>query len=1187
MGRDKSRDRKEKILKPGKREKRAMMNQTIGPDTWQGDLTPQDSLETILTTDMGILSDRNGMNRQLERLKRENDELVAENHLIGRQLYLAKHNASLRVVTILTEVLKWLDIQGSSSYGQWNAIPVSPRNDPLFTSPGVTHVASPVDQPVEQRGPGVQLRDLMSPNPVRRTGAGNSLSKEEREAFLMPFPEPYDNYYEKNERVKETISRSNTPVSEPGAYRGYRNERSASPASVAWTVPLNDDDILRPRKKPTLPSPDERRSKSKSPARRGKPSAKQSRSRDNYPKPWRQEPMPRKSQSKSRREESRSYKDERKSPRSYREDQPLRDEWKTPREESRSHRKERLRKEERRVPKEGYREEIRPIEEGHITPREGYLEEIKVIDEGCRTPREGSSYNEETKPAEEQRVPNEGYREQIRPIQEGSIAPREGYLEEIKPIDEGCRTPKEGSLYKEEINVKPVVEAHRSPSERSWSQREERYKKEQKPIEGLRVRPVSRSRKDERSAKEDRISLGDHLGPYAEDTLFKEMHKMPSRESLRMQTSHMEDRPGEQTGSYTEDTLFKETHKSHSKQSLREQRSRKEERRSSTGEVRSYKEETRSVDGRKSPLGEARSYKEGKSQREECRTPTGDLRSYKEEKSQREECRTPVRESRSHKDERTQHEEHRSPKRETVTPRGQSRKLKEEYKSPRAHSRNADGTLTSWGVNPSFHPARSKEQSSKERSPPPYRAVRSKTPPPHRSSSQKSRSKTPPRQFRSIEKTRREPDYPPNSLYFENAPFMDDTNQGKSRSTRENFLTTRRDQDDYDDVERFMEEDPGTGRSTREDFLTTRKEDFNDEMPRFIEEVEPAKSATRESFTKTKKHQEIHDDGTNVTYKENYTEKGIDKEVDADAMSSREFSINRTEYRTGLSGAQSNVVPMDALPENLYGESPKPVITTPGSTIRETPPLARQLLTSPDEISPDFNYTSPECFGYSLPEDRNESTGRYGSQGFGPPVDTTGNSSFLNTTPDIESPPFAHENSNTVFNKGLHNNKKIPTTKRLIGEVAFQLDRRILNYVFASGLHQNNQDHRRFYGYIIQNIPEKINRESLVRYTGEIDYQKRAALNYRYQYILKALRPLGYDVSLHSEMSIDLVNKYGLLPLPSSRSPGEGIGPDAKDVIRDIILEVAPKEDQEDILILLECLAMMAKEDGKPMLMFS
>ena len=55
--------------------------------------------------------------------------------------------------------------------------------------------------------------------------------------------------------------------------------------------------------------------------------------------------------------------------------------------------------------------------------------------------------------------------------------------------------------------------------------------------------------------------------------------------------------------------------------------------------------------------------------------------------------------------------------------------------------------------------------------------------------------------------------------------------------------------------------------------------------------------------------------------------------------------------------------------------------------------------------------------------------------------------------------------------------------KSVLGEVAFQLERRILDYVFANSLPEEACDHsaaarrRRFYGYTVNNIGEMINRE--------------------------------------------------------------------------------------------------------------
>ena len=155
-----------------------------------------------------------------------------------------------------------------------------------------------------------------------------------------------------------------------------------------------------------------------------------------------------------------------------------------------------------------------------------------------------------------------------------------------------------------------------------------------------------------------------------------------------------------------------------------------------------------------------------------------------------------------------------------------------------------------------------------------------------------------------------------------------------------------------------------------------------------------------------------------------------------------------------------------------------------------------------------------------------------------------------------------------------------------MGEIAFQLDRRILNYVFNDGGSVTSMDRKRFYGYLIQNIPSKIIRECLDRNTGVVDQARKAELNGRYYAIMNKLSGYGYNVAIHSDLSVDLVNKYGLLPLPSNRGSGDGVGAEAKGMIVGIVKNICPNKELPDVLIMLDCLAHLAEEDGKAMLMF-
>ena len=85
----------------------------------------------------------------------------------------------------------------------------------------------------------------------------------------------------------------------------------------------------------------------------------------------------------------------------------------------------------------------------------------------------------------------------------------------------------------------------------------------------------------------------------------------------------------------------------------------------------------------------------------------------------------------------------------------------------------------------------------------------------------------------------------------------------------------------------------------------------------------------------------------------------------------------------------------------------------------------------------------------------------------------------------------------------------------------YQLDRRILNYIFnPESIHK-----RRFYGYIIQNIPVKIEHDSIDTRTGTVNYNRRAALQYRYDTLLSVLRPLDYRINYHPDLACNLVSR--------------------------------------------------------------
>ncbi|XP_006893988.1 PREDICTED: speriolin-like protein isoform X2 [Elephantulus edwardii] len=144
---------------------------------------------------------------------------------------------------------------------------------------------------------------------------------------------------------------------------------------------------------------------------------------------------------------------------------------------------------------------------------------------------------------------------------------------------------------------------------------------------------------------------------------------------------------------------------------------------------------------------------------------------------------------------------------------------------------------------------------------------------------------------------------------------------------------------------------------------------------------------------------------------------------------------------------------------------------------------------------------------------------------------------------------------------------------RIVGEIAFQLDRRILAYVFPGVT--------RLYGFTVSNIPEKIKQTSIKSLDGSVDEKKLRELTHRYLTLTARLEKLGYNRDVHPVFSEFLINTYGILKQrPDLRAHPLHSSPAA---LRKLVIDIVPPKFLGDSLLLLNCLCELSKEDTKPL----
>ncbi|XP_038055080.1 uncharacterized protein LOC119727300 [Patiria miniata] len=145
------------------------------------------------------------------------------------------------------------------------------------------------------------------------------------------------------------------------------------------------------------------------------------------------------------------------------------------------------------------------------------------------------------------------------------------------------------------------------------------------------------------------------------------------------------------------------------------------------------------------------------------------------------------------------------------------------------------------------------------------------------------------------------------------------------------------------------------------------------------------------------------------------------------------------------------------------------------------------------------------------------------------------------------------------------------TNKTILGEIAFQTERRILAFVF--------QRREILYGYNLGNL------EIMIR--THPDQDCRSVLLRRYELLMDVLRGYGWLRGRHAQFVADTIARHGIFQdVESAQAEALKRGWSNPSELKRGVLCLCPVVEVLDMLVILDCLLHMARNDGLPVFLF-